>query len=148
MSKSSAFHENYSHGDDVKVGSERSFGLVFAAVFALVALWPLFVHANEEGTLRFWALCVAGFFAITALTMPSFLAPLNRLWFRFGLLLHKIVNPLVMGFLFFLTVTPIAMLMRIFSKRPLDLRFKDEATSYWIDRTPPGPSPESMKKQF
>jgi RsiW-degrading membrane proteinase PrsW (M82 family) len=101
------FHENLTGRDDVKVGSERSFGMVFAVVFIVIALLPLFTMSDQEGQMRIWALVVAAFFAGSALTMPRLLAPLNKLWFRFGLLLHKIVNPLVMGLLFYVTVTPI-----------------------------------------
>ena len=148
MVKKQAFHETLNARDEIKVGSERSFGLVFAVVFIIVALFPLFTMSDQQGVLRVWALIVAGFFAVTALTMPRLLGPLNKLWFRFGLLLHKIVNPLVMGLLFFVTVTPIGLLMRALGKTPLKLGFDKSADSYWVARTPPGPTPESMKRQF
>jgi len=148
MKNKPAFHENLRARDDVKVGSERSFGLVFTAVFIIVALLPLLNLSGQHGSVRIWALVVAGVFAITALTMPRFLAPLNKLWFRFGLLLHKIVNPLIMGLMFFLTVTPIGLLMRVLGKTPLKLGFDKNVESYWIARTPPGPAPETMKRQF
>jgi len=73
---------------------------------------------------------------------------LNKLWFHFGLLLHKIVSPLVMGLLFFVTVTPIGLLMRTLGKTPLKLEFDKDADSYWILRDPPGPAPDTMKRQF
>ncbi len=146
MTNKLTFHESLSTRDDVKVGSARSFGLVFATVFIIIALFPLL--SDQQGSLRLWALIVAAFFAITALTMPRLLEPLNKLWFRFGLLLHKIVNPLIMGLLFFVTVTPIGLLMRSLGKTPLRLGFDKSAESYWITRTPPGPAPESMKRQF
>jgi hypothetical protein len=82
------------------------------------------------------------------LTVPKLLRPLNRVWFLFGLVLNKVFNPLVMGLLFFLTVTPLGLLMRSLGKRPLDLDFDKQTKSYWILRTPPGPAPETMKKQF
>ena len=148
MTEKPAFHENLSQRDDIKVGSERSFGIVFAVVFVVIALLPLLAKADQEGIVRIWALIVAAFFAISALTMPRILAPLNKLWFRFGLVLHKIVNPLIMGLLFFVTVTPIGLLMRALGKTPLQLGFDDNADSYWISRTPPGPAPETMKRQF
>ncbi len=148
MTDKPTFHENLAGRDDVKVGSERSFGLVFAVVFIIVALWPLFTMSDKEGQLRVWSLVVAAFFLGTSLTMPSLLAPLNKLWFKFGLLLHKIVNPLVMGLLFFVTVTPIGLIMRALGKTPLKLGFDKNADSYWIARTPPGPAPETMKRQF
>ncbi|NQU57048.1 MAG: hypothetical protein HQ513_07420 [Rhodospirillales bacterium] len=148
MKNKPTFHENLARLDDVKVGSERSFGLVFAAVFIIVALLPLLTMSDQQGILRVWALIVAAFFAVTALTMPQLLAPLNKLWFRFGLLLHKIVNPLIMGLLFFVTVTPIGLLMRALGKTPLKLGFDKNTDSYWIARTPPSPAPDSMKRQF
>jgi len=142
------FHENFNHDDPVKSGSEKSFGLVFAVVFAIIAVWPLLTTSDQDGALRVWALVAAAAFAITALTMPRLLRPFNRAWFLFGLALHKVVNPLIMGLLFYLTITPIALIMRSLGKRPLHLDFDGQAKSYWIVRTPPGPAPETMKKQF
>jgi len=144
MSDKQALHENFTARDDVKAGSERSLGLIFAVVFIIVALLPLLTISDQPGSLRLWALFIAAFFAITAPTMPRLLALPNKLWFRFGLLLHKIVNPLIMGMLFFLTVTPIGLIMRSLCKTPLKLRFDKSAESYWIPRAPPGPGPLSL----
>ncbi len=83
-----------------------------------------------------------------AVFYPKLLAPLNHLWFKFGLLLHKIVNPVVLAIMFFLVITPIGLLMRALGKDPLRLRLDKAATSYWIDRTPPGPSPDTLGDQF
>ena len=148
MSNKQALHENFTARDDVKAGSERSFGLIFAVVFIIVALLPLLTLSDQPGSLRLWALFVAAFFAIAALTMPRLLALPNKLWYRFGLLLHKIINPLIMVLLFFLNVTPIGLIMRSLGKTPLKLGFDKSAESYWIPRTPPGPAPETMKRQF
>ena len=138
-------HEDFSsRHDDIKPSSNKSFGLVIAAFFAIVALWPL-LHAER---VRWWALGVAAAFAIAALLWPAALAPLNTLWTRLGLLLYKVVSPVVLGLLFFVTVTPIALIMRVLGKDPLRLRRDPNAASYWLERTPPGPSPESMKNQF
>ena len=79
---------------------------------------------------------------------PSLLRPLNRLWFKFGLLLNKVVNPLIMGLVFYITVTPIGLIMRVLGKDLLGLRLSKDSESYWIHRDPPGPSPESMRHQF
>jgi large-conductance mechanosensitive channel len=87
-------------------------------------------------------------FLAAASLAPRALKPLNRLWFLFGAFLHKIVSPLVMALLFFVTVTPIAILMRLAGKDPLRLKFDRAAKSYWIERTPPGPAPETMRNQF
>ena len=103
---------------------------------------------GAEMAFRWWSLAIAGVFLVLSLFYPQLLAPLNRLWTRFGLLLHNIVNPIVLGLLFFVVVTPIGLLMRLFGKRPLNIDFDRETTSYWIDREPPGPAPETMKQQF
>jgi hypothetical protein len=124
-----------------KTSSERSFGLVFAGVLAIIGIWPL-LRGHE---LRLWPFPVAGAFLLTALVAPRLLRPLNVLWLRLGAVLHRIVAPVVMGAVFFLTVVPVAMIMRLFGKDPLRLR---PATSNWIERRPPGPDPKSMKYQF
>lgn len=144
MAGKPAIHEDYARKDEVKVGSERSFGMVFAGVFALIGLFPLL----GDAPVRLWALGIAAAFGLVAIIVPAALKPLNRLWFRFGLLLHKIVNPLIMGLIFFLTVTPTGLIMRMLGKDPLRLKFDREAKSYWIERAPPGPAPETMKNQF
>lgn len=144
MVESQDFHEKLDRSGDVRAGSERAFGLVFAAVFALIGLWPLL----SAESMRLWALIVAVLFIAATYFAPGALKPLNRLWFLFGALLHKIVSPLAMALLFFVTVTPIAILMRLAGKDPLRLKFDRVAKSYWIERTPPGPAPETMRNQF
>ena len=119
MTGNNDFHEGFDHGDQIRAGSPRAFGIVFAVVFAIIAFWPLI----DDGTIRQWSLLVSGGFLLTALVFPKALQPLNKLWFRFGMLLHQIVNPIVMGFLFFVTVTPIALIMRLVGKDPLLRRF-------------------------
>jgi hypothetical protein len=144
MAKHSGFHENYSRQDDIKVGSERAFGLVFAVVFLIIGLWPLLAELAP----RYWALIVSCGFVAIALIAPKLLRPLNLIWFKFGLILHKIVNPLVMGLLFFVTITPMALIFRVMGKDTLNRQFDKSATSYWIVRNPPGPAPDTMKNQF
>lgn len=137
-------HDTGAHAAPVQMGSERSFGVVFAVLFAIIALWPL----TGEGAVRLWALAVAGAFLVAALVAPQLLKPLNRVWFKLGMLLHHVVTPVVMGLLFFLTVTPTGVIMRALGKDPMRLRRDPAARSYWIDRVPPGPAPETMKNQF
>lgn len=137
-------HEDFAREEEIKTSSERSFGFVFTTVFAIIGLFPLFHH----NPVRVWSLGVAAVFLIAALAAPKILAPLNRLWMKFGLLLHAIVNPVVMAFLFFSTVTPIALFLRLRGKDPLRLKLDPAARSYWIDRTPPGPPPDTMPRQF
>ena len=143
-SKTNAVHETITREEEVKGSSDRAFGVVFTVVFLIIGFWPLM----GDGTPYVWALVVAGVFLAAALVYPSGLAPLNRLWMRFGLLLHKVTNPLIMGLVFFVTVTPTALIMRMMGKDPLNRKIDREAKSYWIDRRPPGPSPDSIKNQF
>ena len=137
-------HEDLGREDAPKAGSNRNFGLVFAAVFTVIALWPLVSAAAP----RWWALAVAALFAIVAVMRPHVLAPLNMVWYRFGLLLHTIINPVVMAVLFFAVVTPTGLLMRAFGNDPMRLRREPDAKSYWIEREPPGPAPDTMRHQF
>jgi predicted membrane metal-binding protein len=137
-------HENLESRTADGPGSERGFAVVFAVVFALVGLWPLL----SGGPVRAWALLIAAAFLLAGFAAPGILAPLNRLWFRFGMALGRIVSPVVMGVIFFGTVMPTGLLMRLFRKDLLRLRFDPAAESYWIPRDPPGPSAESLKQQF
>lgn len=131
-------------GDGVKMGSERSFGIVFAVVFTIVACWPLV----RGGEIRWWAAALAALWLAAGLLVPDSLRSLNRAWFKLGLLLSRIMTPVVMGLLFFLVVTPTALVMRLGAKNLLQLRRDPDARSYWIVRTPPGPTPDTMRNQF
>ena len=137
-------HEVLKREEKVQGSSNRSFGLVFAVVFAIIAFLPL----SHGGTLRHWSLLVGLAFAVAAILAPVILTPLNRLWTRLGLVLHVIVNPIVLGIMFFLVVTPTGLLMRLFGKDPLRLKREPAATTYWISREPPGPKPETLRDQF
>lgn len=139
-----ASHERLTAEEDVKAGSNRSFGITFAVVFALIALFPL-LHG---GSVRFWALPGIVIFGGSALIWPSLLGPLNRLWFRFGMLLHKIVNPLVLGLMFYGVITPVAAVTRLLGGKLLSLGYDKSLPSYWHRRSPPGPEPESIRNQF
>ena len=132
-------------GEAERQGSDRSFGYVFAVVFALIGLYPLWRLESP----RLWSLVIAAGFAIFAFLFPHLLHPLNRAWLAFGRLLHKIVSPLVMGAVFFLAVTPTALIMRLRGRDLLLRRFRPELTSYWIEREALAQPPsETMKKQF
>lgn len=137
-------HEDFSPHAEAKGSSDRAFGLVFSALFLLIGLAPLRTHHP----LRWWALGAAVALLPLALLQPVWLHPFNRLWTRLGLLLGRIVNPVVMGLLFFVVVTPMAFLFRLLGKDPLRLAKDSQARSYWIERQPPGPAPESMANQF
>ena len=122
--------------------SDRGFGFVFAVVFALIGCWP-FLYWEPP---RWWALAIAAAFGLIALIRPQILHPLNRLWLALGRLLHKVVSPLVMGLIFFATVTPTGWIMRLLGKDVLSLKRRPDLKSYWIKREPSGQ--ESMKNQF
>ena len=137
-------HEDFDREEHIKGSSNRSFGLVFAVVFFLIGLFPLL----GSGSIRLWSLGLGAAFLIVSLLRPQVLQPLNKLWTRFGLLLNKIVSPVMLAALFFLVVTPTGLLMRLFSGNPLKPGFDRKAESYWVKRDPPGPKPESMSNQF
>ena len=126
---------------EIKMGSERGFGLVFFCVFLIIAAWPM-VSGDSP---RLWALAVSLIFLALALVRPAVLAPLNKLWFQFGLLLGKIVTPIVMLLVFFLTVFPTGLIMRLLGKDLLNIKIDRSAPSYWIKRDGPA---GSMRDQF
>ena len=125
---------------DVKIGSNRSFGIVFFIVFLLISIYPLI--NNED--IRIWSLLVSLIFLVLGLINSNILSPLNKLWFKFGIFLGKIISPLIMGIIFFLVVTPTGLIMRILGKDILNLKNKKNK-SYWIEKT--GPK-SKMKNQF
>ena len=137
-------HESFSRHDDGAMGSERSFGLVMAAALGAITL----INWWHAGRVWPWLGGLAVLFLGAALIHARVLRPLNIVWFKFGLLLHHIVNPIVMGLLFYLTVWPTGLIMRITGKEFLRLKREPERDSYWIVRDPPGPPPESMRDQF
>ncbi len=137
-------HESYSRHEADVPGSDRSFGMVMAAAFALLTL----INAWHVGRAWPWTGALATLFFVFAYFRPAALRPFNSIWFKFGLLLHKAVNPIVMAVVFFGTVLPTGLIMRAMGKDLLRLKRQPDATSYWIERQPPGPAPESMKDQF
>ena len=126
--------------DNIKINSNKSFGIVFFVVFLIIAFYPLL---NDEN-IRIWSLFVSFIFLILGLLNSKLLTPLNKLWFKFGIFLGKIVSPLVMGIIFFMVVTPIGLLMKLFQKDLLQIKF-NKKSSYWIEKN--GPK-SKMKNQF
>ncbi len=126
--------------DEIKISSNRSFGVVFFIVFLLIALYPLL----KDNDLRIWSLVISFIFLILGLINSKILSPLNRLWFKFGLLLGRFISPLIMGIIFFVVVTPIGIIMRLLKKDLLNLKYNKKET-YWIDKS--GPK-SKMKDQF
>jgi hypothetical protein len=137
-------HESFARDDKVTVGSERSFGIVMAVFFGLIGALNLW----HDGHIWPWLGGVAAVFLAAAYLWPATLKPLNWLWFKFGLLLHAVVNPLVMGLLFYVAVWPTGIVMRALGRDLLRLKREPDSDSYWIVRRPPGPAPETMKDQF
>ena len=124
----------------IKVSSNKSFGIVFSIFFLLISVYPLL----NNDPIYYWSLFVSFIFLVLGLMNSKILSPLNLLWFKFGLLLGKIVSPFVMGIIFFVVVTPISILLKIFGKDVLNLKFNNNKT-YWIEKN--GPK-SNMKKQF
>lgn len=123
----------------------KSFGFTIAALFLIIAGWPWVFHG---GAPRYWALAVAFLFAAAPLFAPRTLGPLNWIWYRFGLLLHGILNPVIMALIYYVGVLPIGLLLKATGKDLLRLRWQPEEPSYWLPRSPPGPRHGSMFKQF
>ena len=128
------------NNNNIKIGSNKSFGLVFFIFFLIVSFYPL---VNGED-IRKWSLVFSIIFLVLGLTNSKILNPLNKLWFNFGIFLGKIMSPVIMGIIFFLVVTPIGLLMRLFGKDILNLKFNNKAT-YWIETN--GPK-SKMRNQF
>ena len=124
----------------IKIGSNRSFGIVFFVVFLIISIWPLL----DEKELRYWPLIVSIIFLILGILKSNILTPLNKVWFKFGILLGNIISPIIMAFIFFLVVTPISFIMKIFGKDILNLK-KNNNSSYWIKKDKQS---DSMRKQF
>tara|TARA_B100001057_G_scaffold157272_1_gene157824 strand:- start:2787 stop:3170 length:384 start_codon:yes stop_codon:yes gene_type:complete len=126
--------------NEINISSNKSFGIVFFIFFLLISLYPII---NEEN-IRIWSLIVSLIFLILGIKNSSILSPLNKLWFRFGLLLSRIISPIIMGVIFFLVVTPTGLLMRLFNQDLLKLKF-NKNQSYWIVKNDPK---SKMKNQF
>jgi Saxitoxin biosynthesis operon protein SxtJ len=137
-------HEDLTREQNVKGSSDRVFGLVFAALFLLIALGPL-RHGHSP---RWWAAGIAAVFALVAWLRPALLSRLNRLWMKLGILLGKVVSPIALGILFYGILTPVGAIIRLSGKDPLRLKLDPGMDSYWITRKPPGPRPDSMTNQF
>ena len=126
--------------DDIRISSNKSFGLVFFVVFLVIALYPL----THNGEIRAWSALISLIFLLLGLLNSKILSPLNKLWFKFGIFLGKIISPLIIGIIFFLVVTPTGLIMRLFGKDVLNLKY-NKNHSYWIEKN--GPK-SKMKNQF
>ncbi len=124
----------------IKIGSNRSFGIVFFIVFLIVSLWPILNNEN----IRIWSLVISIIFLVLGIFNSKILYPLNKLWFRFGILLGNLISPIVMGVIFFAVVTPISLILKIFGKDVLSLK-KNNGNTYWKTKSN---YDSSMKNQF
>jgi len=126
--------------DDVKISSNRSFGIVFFVLFLIIAIYPL----THSGDIKLWSVIISVIFLVLALTNSKILTPLNKLWFKLGIFLGRIFSPIIMGIIFFLVVTPTGLIMRLLGKDLLNLKY-NKNQSYWIEKK--GPK-SKMKNQF
>ena len=141
-------HESFTRDDKVRGSSDRTFGLVMAAFFALIAAAPLLRH-GRDGHVRWLPAAAAALFATVAMIRPAALAPLNRLCMKVGLLLNRITSPIVLAVLFFGVFTPFSLVLRAIGKRPIATGFDPSATTYWLRTPPPDPtSANTMSRQF
>jgi len=137
-------HEDFARKQEGEGSSDRAFAFVFAVFFGVIGLSPLRAHHP----MRWWAFPIAGSFLFVGVLKPVWLHPLNEYWTKLGLLIGRIVSPMVTAMLFYTVVTPTALLFRILGKDPLRLSRDPQVGSYWIERQPPGPAPETMTNQF
>ena len=126
---------------EIKMSSNRNFGLVFFVVFLIFSFWPL----TYDGSIRIWLAIISLIFLILGLVNSKLLTPLNKIWFKFGIILGAIIAPIVMGVVFFLVITPIGLTMRIMGKDILRKRYDKKKETYWIKRDKLA---STMKKQF
>lgn len=140
----STTHERLNLEERIIGPSNRSVGLVFSAIFTIIGLGPM----GRGNSPRWWGVVTA--VALLAMTFlsPWMLTPLNRAWLALGLALHAVLSPLVMGLLYYTTMTPLGLLLRLLGKDLLRLRIDPAAATYWIERAPPGPAPDTMRRQF
>ena len=125
---------------ELKIGSNKSFGVVFFVVFLLIGLWPI-LKGNE---LRIWSIVISLIFFILGILNSKILTPFNKVWFRFGIFLGNFISPIIMGIVFFLVVTPTGLIMKLFKKDLINLR-KNNSSTYWIEKKD---IKSSMKNQF
>jgi hypothetical protein len=124
--------------------SNRSVGLIFVALFMLIALFPI-AYGRD---IHIWALILSGGFGLIVFLAPQLLTPLTKYWMGLAHIFHKIVSPIVLGVIFFLVLAPVGCLMRLSGKDPLKLKLEPTAQTYWQERLPPSTDPESLLNQF
>ncbi|SVD58924.1 uncharacterized protein METZ01_LOCUS411778 [marine metagenome] len=137
-------HENLDREEETEWFSNFSLGITFASIFLIIGILLIIV-----GSFSGWLFLICSIlFLIISLKIPIILTPLNLAWTKLGLILSKIFNPMILGVVFLLIITPIAIIRKIFGKSALHLKTKPNVESYWINRTPPGPKTGSMTRQY
>ncbi len=139
-----ATHETIVHDDSIEPGSDRSFGLIVGGILAAIGVYQYI----SDSALYLWFLIPGTALVLAGLIFPSVLHPLNVVWTKLGVLLGRIVTPIVMFLVYAVSVVPIGLILRLSGKDLLGLKKGTDKSSYWIERTPPGPTPESLKDQF
>ena len=124
----------------IKIPSNKNFGIVFSIVFLIISLWPLL----NQNDIRIWSLIISGIFLVLGLINSKLLLPLNKIWFKFGILLGNFIAPIVMGIVYFMVVTPTGLIMRLLGKDLLNLK-KNNKDTYWIEKDN---SNNDLKNQF
>ncbi|MEM7503644.1 MAG: hypothetical protein AAF417_16455 [Pseudomonadota bacterium] len=140
-------HEDYGRSEEVKGSSDRGFGLTVGGILVLIAAVRTWLNGGY-GVLDPVLAGIGGLLVVFGLAWPAGLAPLNRAWMKLGLVLFKVVNPIVLGLIYLTTIVPIGLIMRASGRDLLSLKRDPSASSYWVERDPPGPAPETMTQQF
>src|SRR5690349_2386018 len=127
-------HEDLTRKDQADRSSDRSFGIVFGIVFALIGIWPVM----HQQPVRWWSFCIAAAFLVTAALRPVLLSALNKLWYRIGIAMGRVVSPIALGIVFYGVIAPLGWSLKVLGKDPLRLKRDAKASTYWIERQPPG----------
>lgn len=146
MSTKRSFHEDYSRAEEVRGASDRGFGLTVGGILLLIAAVRAYFYGL--GGVQYGLGGIGLVLVVLGLVLPRSLSALNRGWIRLGLILFRVVNPVVLALIYGLTIVPIGLLMRLLGHDPLRLKCDPQADSYWVVRDPPGPAPDTMINQF
>jgi Saxitoxin biosynthesis operon protein SxtJ len=141
-----SFHEDFSRGDDVKSGTDRGFGLTVGGILLLIAAARSYFHGI--GWVQYGLAGIGVALILLGLAAPKSLSGLHHAWVKLGLIMFRVVNPIVLALIYVVVIVPVGVLMRLTGRDPLHLRFDAKADSYWVVRDPPGPAPDSMTNQF
>lgn len=146
-------HESFTREDEIEGSTDRGFGLTVGGILLAISVLRVGLHGWSFGSFAFgWLETVLAAVGIVLVVLgflaPAWLSPLNTAWTKLGLILFKVVNPVVLGLIFLLTIIPIGLIRQLFNRDPLKMNFDPSAKSYWVTRDPPGPAPETMNQQF